>query len=197
MSALFRWPCSISIHLSPRSVTAGARPFSLAIRHLYSFVSQVCHWWCPPFSAGHAAFLFICLRLSLLVSALFRWARNRSVTAAVRWPCNVALLFVCLPGLVSALFCWPCSISIHLPPRSVIGDARPFLLAMQHFYAFASQVCHCWCLPLSAGDATFLLICLPGLSLLVSAFFRWPCSISIHLSPRPVTGGVHPFLLAM
>ena len=74
VSAHFHWPCSISIHLSPRSVTGGVRPFSLAMQHFYSFVSQqVCHCWCPPFSGGHAAFLFICLRgLSLVVSALFR-----------------------------------------------------------------------------------------------------------------------------
>ena len=32
------WPCSISIHLSHRFVTAGVLPFPLA---LYSFVSQV------------------------------------------------------------------------------------------------------------------------------------------------------------
>ena len=31
MSALFRWPCSISIRLSPRSLTAGVRPFPLAM----------------------------------------------------------------------------------------------------------------------------------------------------------------------
>ena len=70
------WPCSISIHLSPRSVNC----------------------WCPPFSAGHEAFLFICLPgLSLLSLAG-----------------HVAFLCICLPGLsvvVSALFGWPCSIS--------------------------------------------------------------------------------------
>ena len=45
VSALFRWPCSISIlnYFLIRCV----RPF--------------CHCWCPPFSAGHAPFLFICL----------------------------------------------------------------------------------------------------------------------------------------
>ena len=69
--------------------------------------------------------------------------------------------------VVSALFRWPCSISIHLST----GGVRPFLL--------------------------FLLICLPGLSLLVSALFRWPCSISIHLSPRSVTASVLSFPLAM
>ena len=152
VSVLFRWRCNISSHLSPRSVTAGARPFRQAMQHFYSFVSQVCHCWCPPFSAGDTTFLFICFpRLSLLVSALFRW---------------------------------PCSISIHLSPRSVTVGVRPFPLAMQHFYSFVFRVCHCWCPPFSAGHAVFLFICLPGLSLLVSALFRWRCNISIHLLSR-------------
>ena len=133
----------------------------------YSFVSQVSHYLCPPFSAGHVAFLFICLPglspffaghvgflficlpgLSLLVSALFRWP--------------------CLSLVVSALFRWPCSVSIHLSPRSD---------------SFVSQVCRWWCPPFSAGHVAFLFICLPGLSLLASALFRWPCSVSINLSP--------------
>ena len=63
---------------------------------------------------------------------------------------------------------------MHLSPRSVAAGVRPFPLAMQHFYSFVSQVCHCG-----------------------PALFRWPCSISIHLSPRSVTGGVRPFPLAM
>ena len=171
VSALFRWQCSISILLSPRSVTAGVRPFPLAMQHFYSFVSQVCHWWCPPFSARQCSILFICFPgLSLLVSALFRWPCSisihlspRLVTGGVRpfllflficLPGHVAFLFICLPGLslpVSALFRWPCSISIHLP----------------------------------------------GLSLLMSALVRWSCSISIHVSPRPVTGDVRSFPLAM
>ena len=155
----------ISIHLSPRSVTAGVRPFPQAMQHFYSFVSQVCHCWCPPFSAGRVAFLCICLPgLSLLVSALFHWR---------------------------------CDIYIHLSPRSVTGGVRPFPQAMQHFYSFVSQVCHCWCPPFSAGHVTVLFICFPGLSLVVSALFSWPCNISIHLSPRSVTAGVRPFPLAM
>ena len=48
-------------------------------------------------------------------------------------------------------------------------------------------LCHCWCPPFSAGHVAFLFTCLPGLSLVVSALFRWPCSVSIHLSPRSVT----------
>ena len=151
------------------------------MKHFYSFVSQVHHCWC------HVAFLFICLSgLSLCP------------------PVSVgheAFLFICFPGpllLVSALFRWPCSISIHLSPRCVTAGVRPFPQAMQHFYSFVSQVCHCWCPPFSsamqhfyslvsqvchcwcppfsAGDATFLFI---G----AAALFRWPCSISIHLSP--------------
>ena len=43
VSAHFHWPCNISIHPSPRSVTAGVRPFPLAMQHFFSFVSQVCH----------------------------------------------------------------------------------------------------------------------------------------------------------
>ena len=65
---------------------------------------------------------------------------------------HVAFLFICLPGVS----CW-------CPPFSV-------------GHASVSQVCHCWCPPFSAGDATFLFICFPGLSLLVSTLFRWPCS---------------------
>ena len=81
---------------------------------------------------------------------------------------HVACLFICLP----------------VCPAGV----RPFPLAVQHFYSFVSQVCHWWCPPFSAGHVAFLL---------VSALFRWPCSISIHLSPRSVTGGVRPFPLAL
>ena len=96
---------------------------SALFRCFYSFVSQVCHCWCRPFSVGHVAFLFVCLPgLSLPVSALFRW------------PCSISIhdatfLFICFPGLsllVSALFCWACSISIHLFPGSVTGAAALF-----------------------------------------------------------------------
>ena len=152
----FQWPCSISIHLSPRSVTAGVRPFPLPMQHFYSYVSQVCHWWCPPFSAGRVAFLFICLPdLSLLVSALFYsfvsqichcWRAflftclpglSLLVSALFRWPRNSSIM--CFPGLslqVSAFFRWPCIISVRLSPRSV-----------------------------AAGHVAFLFFCLPGLSL--------------------------------
>ena len=173
-------------------------PNSLLLGVLNSFlrcVRPLCQWWCPPIPAGHVAFLFICLPgLSLLVSALFRW------------PCSISIhlspVCHCWCPPFSALFRWPCSISIHLSPRSVMvvsalfrwpctaGVVRPFPLAM-YFYSFVSQVCHLLVSALFRCHVAFLFICLPGLSLLVSALFRWPCSI------RSVTAGVRPFPLAM
>ena len=50
----------------------------------YSFVPQACHCWCPPFSAGHAAFLFICFPGLSLVLPPFSAG-------------HVAFLFICLP----------------------------------------------------------------------------------------------------
>ena len=140
-----------SLHLSPTF-----SPNSLLLGFLNSFsrrvrpLSQVCHWWCPPFSAGRVAFLFICLPgLSLLAmhhfysfvpqvchlrcppfsagDATFLFICFPGVTA------NVAFLFICLPSLslvVSALFCWPCSISIHLSATSVTAGVCTFPLAM-------------------------------------------------------------------
>ena len=215
VSTLFRWGCNISIHLFPRSVTANVRPFLLAMQlHLSPRPITVYHWWCPPFSAGHVAFLFICLpHLSLLVSAPFSWPCSisihlspRSVTAGVRpfllvmqhfysfvsQPAllgHVAFLFIsqvchwwCPPldaGHVAFLYSFVSQVChCQCPPFSTSHAA----------FLFISQVCHCWCPPLSVGHAAFLFICLSGLSLVVSALCRWPCSISILLSPRSVTG---------
>ena len=53
---LFRWPCSIAIHLPGLSLLV------------------------PPLSVSHVAFLFMCLPgLSLVVSALFRWPCSISI----------------------------------------------------------------------------------------------------------------------
>ena len=82
---------------------------------------------------------------------------------------------------------------------------------MKSFYSFVSQVCHCLVLVLGLF-CIYIYICLPGLSLLVSALFCWrcnisihsfvclrdlpllvfcwPCSISIHASPSSVAAGV-------
>ena len=133
------------------------------------------------------------------------------VSALFRWPCSMSIHLPSLSLLVSVLVRWPCSISIHVSPRPVTGGVRLFplaflflrplvcvcLLAMKHFYSFASQVRYCWCPPFSVGHVAFLFICLPGLSLLVSALFRWRCNSSIHVCSRSVTAGVRPFPLAM
>ena len=141
----------------------------------------------------------------------------RLVLKPIRWsgsrPACLPLPFICLPVLFSfvsqarlgacvvGFLCPPLSVGhvafLHLSPRSVTAGVRPFLQAMQHFYSFVSQVCHCWCPPFSVGHAAFLFISLPGLSLLVSALFRWRCNTSIFIFSRSVTAGVRPFLLAM
>ena len=92
----------------------------------------------------------------------------------------------------------PCSISIHLP--QVCHCLRPPFLATQHFYSFPNQCT-------SRGSQFFLKTCPPFLSLLASALFRWPCSVSIHLYqkwflyfclPSSVCpASVHPNQLAM
>ena len=126
VSALFRWPCSKPIHSSPRCAT-GVRPFPLAMWHFYLFVSQVCHCWCPPFSVNYGAFLFICLP-SLSMKRFYSF-----VSQVCRWWCppfiagHVEFLFICLPGLSLLV---PCSISIHLSPRSVTAGVRLCRLAM-------------------------------------------------------------------
>ena len=219
VSALYRWPCSISIHLSPRSVAAGVRPFPLAMQRLSISRAVAKKPGKMPSRSASAlqsfnlhlspssdccvrlclAILYTCpcnpLHLSpssrLLYPLLGCMCLHLSPSSGLLWPpvpCNPLLATLCLPALT------------------------PFLLAMQHFYSFVSQVCHCsgWpcsiCIRLSprsvaAGSALFrwpfLFICLPGLSLLVSAPFRWRCSISIHVSPRSVTGGARPFPLAV
>ena len=78
-------------------------------------VRPFCHCWCPPFSAGHAAFLFICLpgdfftspnRLLLGVLNAFEGCPPCFGTAC---PPSVRLVTLCLPSCWS--LCPPC-----LPP---------------------------------------------------------------------------------
>ena len=137
VSVLFRWPCSISIHLSPRSLAAGVRPFPLATQHFYSFPNQ-CTFrgsqfflkTCPPFSAGHAAFQFICIKSGFFTFVSQVRCALPVSTLIPESAGHAAFLFICLPYdlftfifQVRCLRCWP-------PPFS------PF----QHFYSFVSQV---------------------------------------------------------
>ena len=152
VSALFHWPCSISIHLSPRWFLYFCLPGSVpALR-------------CPPFSALHAAYLFICLPCDFFTFVFqvrcLHWCLPFSAGHA-------AYLFICLPG-----------------------DQVTSLLLSSDFCAYVSQVrcLHCWGPPFSAGHAAFLFICLPcdfftfvSQVRVPSALFRRACSISIHL----------------
>ena len=87
--------------VSALCVTAGVRPFPLAMQHFNSFVFKVIisllpglSPWCPPFSAGHAAFLFIC------------------------FPCGLFTLFSRFGACTAGIRPFPLSsISIHLSPR--------------------------------------------------------------------------------
>ena len=98
--------------------------------------------------------------------------------------------------------------SFHLSPRLgacsrvsgrlvVTPNFFPEQFALNSFLRCVRPLRHCWCPPICTDHVAFLFICLPGLSLLVSALFRWSCSIPIRSSPRSVTAGVRPFPLAM
>ena len=97
------------IDVSPNSLLLG-NSFLRCVR-------PFCHCRCPPFSAGHEAFLFVCL------------------------PGD----FFTFVSQVRCLHCWcPVSVVISLlsSPRfgACTAGVHPFPLAMQHFYSFVSQV---------------------------------------------------------
>ena len=82
----------------------------------------------------------------------------------------------------------------YSPNSLLLGVLNSFLRCVR-------PLCHCWCPPFSAGHVAFLFICLPGLSVLVSALFRWPCSISIsqvcHCWCPPFSAGHVAFLFVL
>ena len=90
--------------------------------------------------------------------------------------------------------------SFHLSPRlgacgRVPGPLVSHLLSfVSRFFSFISQKCFI-CLPGPSLLVPCSISIHLSLSLLISVLFRWPRSISIHLSPRLVTGGVRPFPL--
>ena len=102
------------------------------------------------------------------------------VSALFRWPCSISIhVSPRSVAAVSALFRWPCSMSIHLSPRSVTVGVRPFPLAMQHFYSLPKQFT-------VRGSQFFLKMCPPPL-------VRWTYSVSIHLPGSAPAAGVRPF----
>ena len=117
VSALFRWPCSISFH-SAKSLLLGVL---------------------NSLSAGHAAFQFISqVRRLLLVCALFRWPCSISIHSSpggflyfakqvtvrglkafcLACPPSVRLVSLCLPSCWS--LCLPCLPSVSLCLRSCL-----------------------------------------------------------------------------
>ena len=147
--------------------------------------------------------------MNVVVSALFSAA-------------HVAFLFMCLPGLllvVSALFLWACSVSIHLSPRSVTAGVSafrpaclplsPFLLvtvsALSPFCSLCLRSClpSCWslcppCLHLSpfVSGLVSLLVghcppCLPSVSFCLPSCFPFCWSLCTLCLPSPV---LSPFL---
>ena len=239
VSALFRWPCSISIHLSPWSVAAGVRPFPLAMQHFYAFVSQVlvrplpflCSISISPNSlllgvlnalkngrlgAGRSGrvpgrlvshfFSLVSQFFSFVSQAGCLWSGSRLACLPLPFIC-FPLLFICLPlpficllllSFVSQFFSFvpgwvlvvgfpaglsPTSFhlsptSFHLSPSSFhlsprLGDCghlspTSFQLSPTSFHCLPGWVLVVGFPPFSAGH-------------LVSALFRWPCSISLHL----------------
>ena len=82
------------------------------------------------------------------------------------------LLFICLPGWVLVVG-FPAGLSptsLHLSPT--FSPSSLLLGVLNSFLRCVRPLCHCWCPPISTGHVAFLFICLPGLSLLVSALFR-------------------------
>ena len=141
--------------------------------HFNSFVSQVCCYWCPPFSVGHVVFLFICLPgLSLLVSALFRWRCNISIYS------RNSLLLGVFNSSRRAEF--PCLPSLSLSLRSRLPPCLPS----------CGSLCPS-CLPSFA----FVSLLLPFDSLLVCVLVDHCVRlVSLLLSLSPF---LSPFLLAM
>ena len=194
-SALFHWPCSISIHF-------------VSLSDFFTFVSQVrcLRCWRPPFF-----YSFVSQAISLLLSPRFGacTAGVRLFPLAMQHFYSVVSRVIFLPFVsqVRCLRCWrppffysfvSQAISLLLSPRfgACTAGVRLFPLAMQHFYSvvshvilltFVSQVqcLQCWCPPFSAGHAAFLFICLP------CDFFTFASRFGA------CAPGVRPFPLAM
>ena len=79
------------------------------------------------------------------------------------WSCPPCCWSLCPSCLLFVSFCLPSCWSLC-----------PFCLPSVS--SFSQTVCR-------RGSQFFLKMCAPFVSLLVSTLFRWPCSISIHVSP--------------
>ena len=180
------------------------------VSHFFSFVSQAgCLWSrlaCLPPSfhsrclwSGSWPLPFICLPGWVLVVG---FPAGLSPTSFHLSPTSF-LLVVGFPAGLSPTSSYVCRktsfhlspTSFHLSPRlGACSRVSGRLVVTPNFFPeqFAVKMCPpfvsllvsaiCWCPPFSAAHVAFLFVRLPGRSLLVSALFRWPCNISIHLS---------------
>ena len=198
-----------SFHLSPRLGACSRVPHWLVshflsfvyhffsfVYHFFSIVSQFFSIFVSQAGCLWSGWRLACLPLPSILGACGR-VPGRLVShflAFLPFPfICLPLLFICLPGwvlsgrLVSHFLAF---VPRFFPKQFTVRVLNSFLRRVR-------PLCHCWCPPISTGHVTFLFIRLPGLSLLVSAHFRWPRSISIRVSPRSVTGGVRPFPLVV
>ena len=177
-----------SFHLSPRLGACGLVPGWL-VSHFFSFVSQFfsfvsqagCLWSgsrlaCLPLPFGFPAGLSP-TSFHLSPSSFHLSPR---LGACGRLAC-LPRPFICLPLLFICLPSWVLVVVVGFP-----AGLSPTSLHLSPTFPPNSLL---W------GSQFFLKMSF--VSLLVSAHFHWPCSISIRLSPRSVTAGVRPFLLAM
>ena len=169
---------------SPRLGACGRVPGRL-VSHFLSFVSHFFSFVSQLGACGRVPGWLVSHFLSFVSQARCLWSGSR--------PACLPLPFICLP----------------LPFRLGACGRVPgwlvshFLSFVSHFFSFVSQLGACSRVSgrlvshfLSCvshffpkqftvrGSQFFLKTCPPFVSLLVSAHFHWPCSISIHLSPR-------------
>ena len=158
-----------SFHLFPRLGDCGRVPGWL-VSHFLSFVSHF-------FSFVSHFFSIVSQFFSFVSQAGCLWSGSGLACLPLPFIC-LPLLFICLPLLfiVSQAGClWSGSRPACLP--------LPFICLPSHL---SPSLGACGRVPgwLVSHFLSFLFICFPGLSLLVSTLFRWPCSF-LHWCCRP------------
>ena len=148
------------LHISPNSLLLGV------LNSFLRCVRPFCHCWCPPFSAGHAAFLFICLPGDFF--------RGSGCPPCCRTACppSLRLVTLCLPSLCFPLspFCLLLILSPFLSPFLLVTESAlvsfcfllyPFLFS---FLLVIVSALSPFCLPLSPVLSPFLLVTVSTLS---------------------------------
>ena len=165
------------------------------VSHFLSFVSHFFSFVRAGWLVSHVLFLFVShfflfvICLPVLFICLPGWV------LVVGFPAGLSpTSFICLPGwaLVVGFAAGLSPFVSHACGRVPGWLVSHFLSFVSHFFSLSPR--------LSASGRVRTLFRWPsGVRPfpLMSALFRWPCSISIRLSPRSLTAGVRPFPLAM